>query len=66
MDSSNCLYEYGMRLRGFSPGAQPKEGLKYIREDVTEEYWNILTYNRALTKDEVRNYDLDFLRVVQR
>lgn len=66
MGSFIYAYEYGMRLRGFSPGAQPKEGLLYVWDDINGKYWCILEYDRELTEDEVRNYDLDFLGVVQR
>ena len=60
-------YKYGMRLRGFSPGAQPKEGLLYA-EDGSDKvstygrlYHNILVYDRRLTEQELRDYELDYL-----
>ena len=55
------LYVYGMRLRGFSPGAQPTEGLVDTETDPLDDYWNILIYNRRLTKKECDEYDLDWL-----
>ena len=60
-------YRYGMRLRGFSPGAQPREGLLYA-EDGSDKvstygrmYHNILVYRRRLTEQELRDYELDYL-----
>ena len=60
-------YKYGMRLRGFSPGAQPMEGLLYA-EDGSDKvsvygrmYPNILVYNRRLSEQELRDYELDYL-----
>lgn len=54
-------YKYGMRLRGFSPGAQPKEGFME-RQDGTGRYWDILVYNRPLTEQELADYELDDLQ----
>ena len=55
------VHVYGMRLRGFSPGAQPKDGWIETEEDPLGDYWNILVYNRKLTDKEVKDYDLDSL-----
>ena len=55
------LYTYGMRLRGFAPGYQPLEGFVAVDDDVLAEYHNILIYDRKLTDEELRNYDLDYL-----
>lgn len=55
------VHVYGMRLRGFSPGAQPKDGWLETEEDPLGDYWNILVYNRKLTDKEVKEYDLDSL-----
>ena len=59
---------YGMRLRGFSPYCQPLEGL-LERLDDTEgarpdggRYHDILRYNRQLTDQELRDFELDFIR----
>ena len=54
-------YKYGMRLRGFSPGAQPK-GVIRREEDRTGKYWDIIVYDRELTADEVEHYSLDDLK----
>ena len=53
-------YFYGMRLRGCSPGAQPK-GFIERRDDPLERYHDILVYPRRLTDDELRDHELDFL-----
>lgn len=55
------LYVYGMRLRGFSPGCQPKEGWIDTEADPLDDYWNILIYNRKLSDQECKEYDLDYL-----
>lgn len=54
-------YTYGMRLRGFSPGCQPMNGLVERRDDTTGKYYDILEYNRKLTEKEIRDYELDEL-----
>lgn len=51
-------YWYGMRLRGFSPGCQPMDGLGSVMKG-NEKYHNILIYNRELTDEEIRGYELD-------
>ena len=51
-----------MRLRGFSPGCQPMEGLIERTDDVLQEYHDILIYDRPLSKKEIRDYELDFIR----
>lgn len=55
------MFLYGMRLRGFSPGCQPKDGLVERQDDVTGKYYDILVYNRELTEDELKNFELDFI-----
>lgn len=54
-------YIYGMRLRGFAPMCQPKEGLVERRDDLTGKYYDLLVYNRKLTEKEIRDYELDYL-----
>jgi len=54
-------YTYGMRLRGFSPGCQPMKGLVLASEDKSGEYYDILSYARKLSDEDVRNYELDYL-----
>ncbi len=57
-------YMYGMRLRGFSPGCQPS-GVKDRLDDPTGKYWDIIVYDRKLTEQEIKNYDLDELEAVK-
>lgn len=52
-------YKYGMRLRGFSPGCQPKDGFIERQDDPTGKYYDILIYNRELTADELNSYELN-------
>lgn len=54
-------YVYGMRLRGFSIGAQPMNGLVDHEEDLTGKYWDILIYDHELTEEERRHYSLDLI-----
>lgn len=54
-------FRYGMRLRGFSPGCQPREGFLKREDDPAGRYWDIIIYNRELTEREVRIYELDDL-----
>ena len=56
------VYRYGMRLRGFSMGCQPMRGLIERQDDSTGKYWDILVYDRQLTPEEVRDYELDELK----
>ena len=51
---------YGMRLRGFSPGCQPMDGLRQ-QIDGKCGYHDLLLYDRTLTDDELRQYELDDL-----
>jgi len=52
------VYKYGMKLRGFSVGCQPLNGILDAQEDPTGTYYNILLYNRELTADEIKSYEL--------
>ena len=53
-------FKYGMRLRGFSPGCQPK-GVMRREDDSTGKYWDIIIYDRELTRKELVDYELDDL-----
>lgn len=57
---ANREYKYGMRLRGFSPGAQP-DGCIRREDDDTGRYHDIIVYKRQLSEDEIRDYELDDL-----
>lgn len=52
-------YRYGMRLRGFSIGCQPMDGFQRREDDTTGRYYDIIVYDRELSDDEVRAYELD-------
>ena len=57
-------YIYGMRLRGFSIGCQPMDGFIRREDDngkYKRNYHDILVYNRLLTDEEEKSYELDFL-----
>lgn len=53
-------YRYGMRLRGFSPGCQPK-GVVRREDDPTYRYYDILVYDRELTRKECTDYELTYI-----
>ena len=55
------VHVYGMRSRGFSPGAQPTEGWLDTEVDPLDDYWNILIYNRKLSREEQEAFELDYL-----
>ena len=57
------MYKYGMRLRGFSIGCQPMRGFVERQDDPTGRYHDILIYDRKLTDQEVRDYELDLLEL---
>lgn len=59
------LHKYGMRLRGFSIGCQPKDGLVERIDDHTGRYYDILVYDRMLTGAEVADYELTYLGKVE-
>lgn len=49
-----------MRLRGYAPGCQPKEGLMNVYYGGGQ-YHNLISYNRPLTEKELKRYELDFI-----
>lgn len=51
--------KYGMRLRGFSMGAQPMEGFIKRHDDLTGKYYDIVEYDRELTEEEMNTYSMD-------
>ena len=58
----NKRYLYGMKLRGFSIGCQPMNGLVKRKDDWSKNrYHDILVYDRQLTADEMDQYDLEFI-----
>ena len=52
--------KYGMRLRGFSIGCQPKGVIDRL-DDPTGKYHDIIVYERQLTDSEMAEYELDFI-----
>lgn len=65
------VFYYGMRLRGFSPGAQPMDGLvgclgKYQKGWMPRPdgrpYHDVLVYNRKLSQKELDDYELDYIQ----
>ena len=55
-------HKYGMRLRGFAPMCQPKDGFIERQDDPTGKYYDILVYNRILTGKELVDYELDYIQ----
>ena len=55
------MFVYGMRLRPFSIGCQPMNGLIRVEEDNTGKYWNILFYTYPLNDHEQDGFELDYL-----
>ena len=61
------MYNYGMKLRGFSIGCQPKDVIEWKDTDKAETgFYSIITYDRELTPEEVANYDLVSLQEKKR
>ena len=59
-EATDGLYWYGMRLRGYSPGAQPK-GVVARRDDKKGKYHDILWYKHELSERECQDYELDYI-----
>ena len=61
------MYVYGTRLRPPDIGCVPKEGLIEVNfnefEAAGRHYWGKASYSRELTKEELRHYDMDCIRV---
>lgn len=66
-------YLYGLRLRGFSPGCQPRDGFVEVADSwFTKEYsqkrgvnyHDTLIYSRKLKDDELEKYEMDFFGVI--
>lgn len=54
-------YWYGMRLRGFSPMCQPKDGFLEHHDSYDARYYDIIVYDRKLSEQECSDYALDYL-----
>lgn len=63
------LYRYGTLLRPAGPGAVPREGLHAVEEGIVmphgRPYWSIVDYERSLTEEEVKQYELEFIGCVE-
>lgn len=66
MTTKMTLYQYGMRLRGFSPSCQPGAGLVGRIDSPTDEYYDVLEYSRELSIQELLDYDLDYIGKVEK
>ncbi len=58
-------YAYGMKLRGYSLGAQPRGAIDRI-DDPTGKYYDIVIYADPLTVDQIHGYDLEYVGRVQK
>ena len=57
---SKVFYSYGMRFRGYSPGAQPK-GVYERKDDPSGKYHDIIVYTSELPASALFDYELDFI-----
>lgn len=55
-------YYYGMKMRGFSLGCQPKDGFVERLDDRHGDYYDIIAYDRPLTDREIEDYELEPIR----
>ena len=56
------LHRYGMRLRGYSMGTQPRGVVEWEDADKSKDgYWSYIYYNEKLTQRQMEDYDLDYL-----
>ena len=58
-------YLYGMRLRPSGPSCQPMDGLMRIAPGGGQ-YHELLIYDRPLTDEELRDYELDYINEVEK
>ena len=54
-------YRYGMKNRGYSIGCQPMRGLLRREDDETNEYLDIIVYDRELSIEEITQYELEYI-----
>lgn len=54
----NKLYKYGMRMRPAGLGCQPNGFIKILGD---EHYYDVVIYNRRLTDEEIKRYEMDYL-----
>ena len=60
-EEGKAKYLYGMRVRGFSNGCQPMEGLIGREEISDSRFWDTISYSRKLTDEEVKHYSLSYI-----
>lgn len=69
------FYAYGMRLRPYGMGCQPKGAILYYdgetidpaeKSGIYEKYWSIILYAEPLTDEQIAAYELDFLGTAER
>lgn len=53
-----ALFRYGMRMRPPGPGAQPKNGLVRVYNEIHGIFWGILDYDRRLSVAEQEQYSM--------
>lgn len=52
-----------MRLRGCSIGAQP-DGFEIIENTIEDKYYDLLAYEKPLSDEELKEYELDYIGVM--
>ena len=56
------VYKYGMRLRPYGPGCQPKEGFLWRENpEYGTHYHDIVVYKEPLSNEDIEHYSLDAL-----
>lgn len=55
-----------MKLRGYSMGCQPTKGFVERQDDSNGKYHDIIVYDRKLTDDEIKRYELDDLNETEK
>lgn len=58
MDNVSTVYNYGTMRKGL---LVPASGYLYAMNDFTGQYYDIVVYDRPLTKQETDEYALDYL-----
>jgi len=53
-----------MRVRGRGFGCQPNDFID-VKSDEKDRYYDILSYERELTNEEISKYSLDFIEKVE-
>ena len=54
----NKKYYYGMKSRGFAPGCQPMDGFIERLDSDSDEFYDIIVYEKPLTEDDEMHYTL--------